>query len=152
MLRFTPAERRAILVLVGLLALGAGYDLWRSRRPPVSGAGAAFSITSRGGSGPDSEEAPLAGGREGPDSGAAASATRDSAGARAALDLNRATAEDLDELPGVGPVIAQRIVDFRRHHGPFRRVEDLRAVRGIGPRLLERLRPKVAVGPAGGGR
>jgi len=61
------------------------------------------------------------------------------------LDLNRADAADLDALPGIGPVLARRIVDFRREHGPFRRVEELRAVRGVGPRLLERIRPRVEV-------
>jgi len=67
-------------------------------------------------------------------------------GVRAApLDLNRADAADLDALPGIGPVLARRIVDFRREHGPFRRVEELRAVRGVGPRLLERIRPRVEV-------
>ena len=62
------------------------------------------------------------------------------------IDLNAADAATLDRLPGVGPVLAARIVEHRRAHGPFERVEDLRAVRGIGPRLLERLRPCVRIG------
>ena len=64
------------------------------------------------------------------------------------LDLNRAQAAELDMLPGIGPVLARRIVEYRRQHGPFRRIEELRAVRGVGPRLLERLRPRVGVGGA----
>ena len=60
--------------------------------------------------------------------------------------MNRAGASELDALPGIGPVLARRIVEYRRQHGPFRSVEELRAVRGLGPRLLERLRPRVSVG------
>lgn len=66
-----------------------------------------------------------------------------SAGRRAAL--NTATEAELESLPGIGPVLARRIVDHRRHHGPFARLEDLLQVEGIGPKLLERLRPLVAV-------
>ncbi|GAB3983324.1 hypothetical protein GCM10029978_089680 [Actinoallomurus acanthiterrae] len=48
------------------------------------------------------------------------------------VDLNTASAAQLDQLPGVGPVLAQRIVDYRTQHGPFRSVEELRQVSGIG--------------------
>ena len=64
------------------------------------------------------------------------------------IDVNRALASELDALPGIGPVLARRIVEHRRLHGPFRSLEELRAVRGLGPRLLERLRPRVKVGDA----
>ena len=67
--------------------------------------------------------------------------------APAAVDLNRATARELEKLPGVGPVLAGRIVAHRQRYGPFRQPEELLAVRGIGPRLLERLRPHVRVDP-----
>jgi competence protein ComEA len=50
----------------------------------------------------------------------------------APLDLNTATAGQLDQLPGVGPVLAQRIVDYRTQHGGFRSVDELRQVSGIG--------------------
>lgn len=65
------------------------------------------------------------------------------------VDINRASAEELDGLPGIGPVLARRIVEFRERHGPFALVEDLLEVPGIGPRILERLRPLVTVGPPG---
>jgi competence ComEA-like helix-hairpin-helix protein len=64
------------------------------------------------------------------------------------LDLNSATVEQLTQLPGVGPVTAQAIVDFRAKSGPFRRVEDLLAIRGITERRLKELRPYVRVQPA----
>jgi competence ComEA-like helix-hairpin-helix protein len=63
------------------------------------------------------------------------------------LDLNTATVEQLQQLPGVGPVTAQAIVDFRTKSGPFRRVEDLLAIRGITDRRLRELRPYVTVVP-----
>jgi len=61
------------------------------------------------------------------------------------IDLNRASAGDLDELPGIGPTTAAAIVAHRDQHGPFASVEDLEAVRGIGPAKLEALRGLVAV-------
>ena len=64
------------------------------------------------------------------------------------IDLNRATAQDLTQLPGVGEAIAKRIVDFREQHGPFKRVEDLMKVKGIGEKSLEKIRPYVRVGKA----
>ncbi|MCC6139880.1 MAG: helix-hairpin-helix domain-containing protein [Nitrospira sp.] len=61
------------------------------------------------------------------------------------VDLNRATAADLDQLPGVGPVLAKRMVDYRKSVGRFQAVEDLRAVKGIGKKKLEQLKPFVVV-------
>ena len=61
------------------------------------------------------------------------------------VDLNRATTADLDQLPGVGPVLAKRMVDYRKSIGRFRAVEDLRAVKGIGKKTFERLKPFVTV-------
>jgi competence protein ComEA len=64
----------------------------------------------------------------------------------AVVDLNQAGLAELDALPGIGPVLAGRILQHRNAHGPFREPEDLLAVPGIGPRLLERLRPRIRVG------
>jgi competence protein ComEA len=58
--------------------------------------------------------------------------------------LSTATLEQLDALPGVGPVTAQRIVQYREANGPFRSVDELDAVPGIGPARLEQLRELVA--------
>jgi competence protein ComEA len=60
------------------------------------------------------------------------------------IDLNRATVEELQRLPGIGPAMSDRIVTAREEK-PFRAVDDLRRVRGIGPKTLERLRPYVTV-------
>jgi competence protein ComEA len=59
------------------------------------------------------------------------------------VSLAIATLEQLDELPGIGPVTAQKIVDWRTAHGPFRSVEDLDDVPGIGPARVEQLRELV---------
>ena len=63
----------------------------------------------------------------------------------AGIDLNAADVGLLRQLPGVGPHLAARIVDHRDKHGPFQRVDDLRAVHGIGPATLERMRQVVMV-------
>jgi competence protein ComEA len=60
------------------------------------------------------------------------------------VHLNSATLEQLDALPGVGPVTAQKIVDYRTRHGPFRSVDDLDAIPGIGPARLGQLRDAAA--------
>ena len=66
--------------------------------------------------------------------------------APAALDINFASAEDLQKLPGVGPKLAQRIVAYRQKHGPFRRVEDLMAIQGMGYKKWKALQPYLRVG------
>ncbi|MFM8417290.1 MAG: ComEA family DNA-binding protein, partial [Actinomycetota bacterium] len=61
------------------------------------------------------------------------------------IDVNRATADDLDRLPGIGPSTAKAIIDHRTRNGPFASVDDLLAVRGIGPATLAEIRPWVRV-------
>ena len=56
------------------------------------------------------------------------------------VHLNTATLEELDSLPGVGPVTAQKILDYRTQHGAFRSVDELDAISGIGPARLDQLR------------
>jgi len=137
-------------VLVVLLLIGAGHDLWRARGmppdPPRTPEPEAWEAAPAPGA--------AAGSGRAPDSAAAdsARAPRGAAVPRAPIDLNRAGARELDRLPGVGPVLAGRIVLQRRRFGPFHEVDELLAVRGVGPRLLERIRPWATVeappGPA----
>lgn len=61
------------------------------------------------------------------------------------VNLNTATLEELDDLPKVGPVLARRILDWRKEHGSFKSVEDLDAVDGVGPKMLAALLPLVTV-------
>jgi competence protein ComEA len=74
--------------------------------------------------------------------GAAAGAASAS-GSGARVSLASATLADLDGLPGVGPVTAQKIIDWRQAHGPFRSVDDLDAIPGIGPARITQLRDLV---------
>jgi competence protein ComEA len=67
------------------------------------------------------------------------------AGGAGPVDLNAATAADLDALPGIGPVLAQRIVEHRERNGPFRSVEQLDDVPGIGPATYAELAERVTV-------
>jgi len=64
------------------------------------------------------------------------------------IDLNTATLEQLEQLPGIGPSTAKAIIQFRKKSGPFKRVEDLLAIHGISKARLEKLRPYVTVSPS----
>lgn len=81
----------------------------------------------------------------GPVDGGAGSGTGGGAVAGAPINLNTATLDGLDSLPGVGPVLAQRILDWRAEHGRFSSVDELREVSGIGDKLMGQLRTKVTV-------
>jgi len=59
------------------------------------------------------------------------------------ININTATIAELAALPGIGPVIAQRIIAHREKHGPFRRVEELLIIRGIGRKKFEKLKPLI---------
>lgn len=86
--------------------------------------------------------APLADGEQVlvPVRGAAAASGGGVPSPTAPLDLNTATAVQLDTLPGVGPTTAQKIIDYRQTNGPFRSVDDLEAVPGIGPSKVAQLK------------
>jgi competence protein ComEA len=92
---------------------------------------------------------PERGGAQQQHGGAGGSATiagsSDGGPATSKVNLNTAQAADLETLPGIGPSIAQRIVEYRNKHGGFRRVEDLLEVPGIGPKKFEELKDHVTV-------
>jgi competence protein ComEA len=62
------------------------------------------------------------------------------------IDINTASAALLETLPGIGPVMAERILAYRQEHGPFGRIEDIENVPGIGPMTFEKLKPLISVG------
>jgi comEA protein len=63
-----------------------------------------------------------------------------------AIDINKASVNDLQKLPGIGPSLAKQIVAYREKNGPFRRVEDLMVIKGIGFKKWKEIRPLVRVG------
>ncbi len=75
--------------------------------------------------------------------GAGSPSGRGSSATKAKVSLSRASEADLEQLPGVGPALAQRIIDWRTAHGGFRQVSELDNVSGIGPKLLAALTPLV---------
>jgi competence protein ComEA len=107
-------QERVTLSAAGLVALaGLGVLLWQRATPPLAVAGV---------------PAPLQGG-----------AWDEALRASRTLDVNTATAAELERLPEIGPALARRIVEHREAHGGFRSPEELSRVRGIGPKTIEAL-------------
>lgn len=69
----------------------------------------------------------------------------DNAATDVQVDLNQSSVEELQALPGIGPVLAERIRRYRREKGNFASIEEITNVRGIGAKRLARLRPYIAV-------
>ena len=117
---FTAEEKRVLLVLSAFLVVG--LVVRQVRQTALSQA------------------------TDGPARAAAAQSFREASerfiatagGQLAPVDVNHATVQELQALPGIGPVLAKKIVDFRAENGYFRTVQDLRRVSGIGPKLLKR--------------
>jgi competence protein ComEA len=63
------------------------------------------------------------------------------------ININTGTAAELDTLPGIGPAIAQRIIDYRTEHGPFQTIEGIMNVKGIGPATFDKIKDLITVGP-----
>lgn len=61
------------------------------------------------------------------------------------IDINTATLEELDKIPGIGPVTAQKIIDYREKNGPFKTIQDLKKVGRIGDKTLEKIKDKIVV-------
>jgi competence protein ComEA len=70
------------------------------------------------------------------------------ASAPAPLNLNVATVADLQKLPGIGPALAARILDYRQKNGGFKKIEELMNVQGIGEQSFLKLKPLVVIAPA----
>lgn len=148
------------IALAGAAGMAASY--WRTPAPLRAGANATPTVERAGLALPAPQatrvtvEAAISPRAPEPDSSPHAGSTRVSSTpgptasptpAKTTININTATAAELELLPGIGPALAQRIIDHRREHGAFRRVEDLDDVKGIGPRTLEKLRPLVRVEP-----
>lgn len=143
-LNFTSTERIVVLTLVGAFILGLGIRLFRQDKAGSPG----FDYSAS-----DAEFMAKSTARALPSTPAretgtltAPAATREPGASRSAgtivrVDLNRASKRDLMGLPGVGEVIAERILLYREEHGAFAGVAELMKVKGIGKKKLEQIAP-----------
>lgn len=138
--------------LLGVRGIGpATLEKMRPYLDPGAFAGAASrdrrGAARAGGSGPAARagagRADVAPGGGRPDVASARPETPAERAAPALVDVNRAGAAELQELTGIGPALAARLIAHRDSAGPFRSAEDLLAVRGIGPATLERIRGRI---------
>lgn len=129
-------------VLLGVAVIAVLTQSWSVEDSPLAPMGDGDVVTSEPAvvpPAPPPRVVPAAG------SGPRASVPRSSA----RLDLNRATLEQLQALPGIGETLARRVVHRREVQGRFRSVDDLLGVKGIGRKRLEQLRPWLMVSPQG---
>jgi competence protein ComEA len=156
----TPAERKALVFLAGVIVLGASVRVVRAARDETQADSASAEALSRQLAAVDSaSDAPSArrgrpkrarkgSGRTKPDSTQGVAGNVDSvratqATATTVVDLDVADQRDIESLPKIGPVLAARIVDDRNTNGPFGSIEGFQRVRGVGPALAAALRPRV---------
>ncbi len=149
---FTPGERRAALFIIAALLLGWAYRYYQQHSLPnftVTSAGDSIAVEAiRSAYFASVEEAsgsldhPSSGSNTGQESHAWAEVDR-------RIDINSASREQLECLPGIGPVLAERIIARREKVNGFSSLDDLLAVRGIGQERLDRIRPLVRCEPVG---
>jgi competence protein ComEA len=118
-LAITRREGIAVLTLVGLFLAGWTVRHLQNQHPPPLEAGPLVTV----------------------DTGAVVGPLR----APGPININTASATQLQTLSGIGPALSQRIVDYRDTHPPFERVDDLQRVHGIGPKTVDALRARITV-------
>lgn len=135
----TSIETTVLLVLAGLLMLGSGVHYWRIQQvPPLTDAVAVP---------PDSSQVATDSDSLAPDKEASESVV--AAAPPPAVNINTADAEALQQLTGIGPALAERIIAHRDVYGGFRSVDDLQRVSGIGPRTVETIADEAVATPPG---
>jgi DNA uptake protein ComE-like DNA-binding protein len=136
-------ERKALWFLALVALSGSGVRLWRAgaASPPTASAEALSRQIARVDSARARRPEPRAARQ--PKRGRASDAKADAPEVRPPVDLDRADAAEIEALPGIGPALAGRVIQHRDSAGSFGSLEALCAVRGVGPVLIERLRPLV---------
>ena len=128
----TPGERKALIFVAAVAVLGAAIRVTRTfSDAPAAATKSSQSLASQ----IAAVEALRKNGKS--------AQSKPSAAAAKLVDVDRATVAQLQSLPRVGPVLAQRIKQFRDSAGPFRSLEQLDKVKGIGPAMLKELAPRV---------
>ena len=134
---FTRLQQRAILFLLVTFTAGCAVLMYRRLQRPPPAAPAIVAQFER--------LARKSGGDKVEDRAAASFPSKPERVRPKRVDINHASAVELTALPGIGTVMAQRIVDYRERHGKFRRLEDLNRVRGLGKRKLAALKEWVVI-------
>lgn len=128
MVNFTPQESRILIFLVAALLLGSAVSLYRHHRPHVA---PELSVSS----------SEIASGSSAFDS---TIADKDQVTPGEKLNINTATSQELQKLPGIGPQLAERIIAHRQAHGPFPSADRITEVRGIGEKTFLRIRDSIS--------
>lgn len=126
-LNFTPQEIRALIFLLTALLVGSGITLYKRTHPQFA---------------PElvMEKSPLSSVHS-----LQTGDTLNEGQVKKKINLNHATSSELELLPGLGPKLSQRIVEYRRTNGEFRKLEDLMKVPGIGPKTWEQIKEYITV-------
>ena len=122
---FTPQETRALIFLVAALLVGSGITWYKRTHPQFA---PELKLETREAGLPSRVEPP--------------STLQEKTGK---INLNQASETELECLPGVGPTLSKRIVEYRRLNGPFHQIDDIMQVAGIGPKTFERIKDHVTV-------
>jgi competence protein ComEA len=141
---YSPHQLTLLLVLVVAMGTGLAIGEWRRANPELAAALERVDRVSEDDR-PEPPPRPAAVARVAPSPPIVRPVTPP-APARP-LDINRASVDDLTRLPGIGPVLAARIVAARDANGAFRSVDDLRRVSGVGPAKLSALRDRIVFAP-----
>ena len=152
---YSRAQLRLLLVLAAILLVGLGVREWRAGFPDTAGrlerfdheeALAPLAASPRAEAGPPPSDTPANGNRASNFSRLEAREAPPPIADPRPLDLNRATVAELARLPGVGPGLAQRILEERERRGRFDSPDALRQIMGVGPKKLAALRDLVTAG------
>jgi competence ComEA-like helix-hairpin-helix protein len=156
MMLYTRSQLTVLLLVVLTAGAGLGIGQWRRAHPALAERLEGVDRTSTPADAPDASSALSPPERHEPGSWRPERVRADPAGRRSApakrvpasqpIDVNRANEDELRELPGIGSVLAARIVEARERGGPFASLDDLRRVRGLGRSKLERLAASIALG------
>jgi comEA protein len=124
-LNFTPQETKALIFLLTALLVGSGITLYKRTHPQFA---------------PElmTEKQEVVARLQ-------TETSPDRPQQRTKIDLNQATTAQLQLLPGVGPALSQRIVEYRKSRGPFQKTEDLMQVRGIGLKTFEKMKDYLTI-------